>query len=734
MKRHERLLEVAKTKNKQLLIESFDYSIGTPDKFSEKVEFVSKALKESLHNEEGIECLAIIRNVPVSHYRRNRNDREYSRPVWQSVAQKGSFENGFCLADHAEEEGSVTRIAGVWKNFVVRDDAPYADLYVLDNEHGQRIVQILKVKGKVGFSTVGFGELDENNSVIPESFEISEESVCDHVLVPSAGVFATNENLSEPEEQPKASGFLESVETNKQASNNTNNIQEGENKGIIMEKELQESVIKNNARVTIKEALSNSSKAEAIRDLKEFQSTVPSHMKETLDKVEATITRIAEELDKEVKDKDSKLNEATVSSKSLNEKLKMTEKLYEDLRGKHQKALKVLEQMKNSNVKTGKALSEAKKDTVAMYEDIKKFRQERFVMLEDIAKWLIKEGKLKEAKALINELKSVKEKTLFAKRISAFLEKSKKKENFGQMPDEMEENEFVEPLEPDFFGDEAGDEFAIVEEEPGATDPLAMDKEVDPSYEFQGDSIDAFEGGFEEEGEEEEGDFEFEAGSEVEGEEIEEEEFAFEDEDEMAVVEEGEEMEFPVEDEMTEEDEYETEEDEFMESDEEMEDEEEMEEEYTSPDSFEDEISTSYAGKFDGDSKGGFSQGFSEKKKAEKLMADAMARHKASLKKESAPKKVEKPVAKKESVLKKGQMKVRKDVLSFFESAVKINPSLKDIRKHVLSCKSLEEAYRVSDAFTRKQGDSSVKSNKVKESFSFKLEEKKGWMNSNKLL
>jgi len=718
MKRNERLLEVAKTKNKELLIESFDYTIGSLDKFSEKVELVSNALKESLHNEEGIECLAIIRNIPVSHYKRNRNDREYSRPVWQSVAQKRSFENGFCLADHAEEEGSVTRIAGVWKNFVVRDDAPYADLYVLDNEHGQRIVQILKVKGKVGFSTVGFGELDENNSVIPESFEISEESVCDHVLVPSAGVFATNENLNEPEEIPKVNEFLESVETNKQASNNTK-VQEGENKeGIIMEKELQESVIKNNARVTIKEALSNSSKAEAIRDLKEFQSTVPSHMKETLDKVESTIGKIAEELDKEVKDKDTKLSEAKVSSESLNEKLKMTEKLYEDLRGKHQKALKVLEQIRNSNVKTGKVLSEAKRDTVAMFEDIKKFRKERFLMIEDIAKFLVKEGRIKEAKALVSELKSVKEKEAFSKRLSSFLEKSKKKENFGQMPDEMEENEFVDPIEPDFFGDETADDFTMVEEEPGATDPLAMDKDVDPSYEFQGDSIDAFEGGFEEEDEEsEEGEFEFEAGSEVEGEEIEEEdEFAFEDEDEMAVTEEEDEMEFPVEDEeLTEEDEYETEEDEFAESDE------EMEEEYTSPDSFEDEVSTSYAGKFDGDSKGGFSQGFAEKRRA-KLVREALA-----------TKKTKKPV-KKESVLKKGQMKVRKDVLSFFESAVKTNPSLKDIRKHVLSCKSLEEAYRVSDAFTRKQGDSSVKRTKVKESFNFKLEEKKGWMNSSKLL
>lgn len=716
MNRKERLLEIAKQKNKTLLIESFDYSIGATSKFNESVELVNPKLKESIHNEDGIECFAIVRNIPVSHYRRNRNDREYSRPVWENVARRKSFENGFCLADHSEEEGSVTRIAGVWKNFVVKEDAPYADLYVLDNEHGRRIIQILKVKGKVGFSTVGFGELDENNSVIPESFEISEESACDHVLVPSAGVFATNENLPQEDEKPLVNEFLESLETNNKESNNTAN-KEGENKeGIIMDKELQESVIKNNARVTIKEALSNSSKAEAIRDLKEFQSTIPSHMKETVDKVEATISRIAEELDKEVKTKDSALQEATKSGNSLTEKLKMTEKLYEDLRSKHQKAIKVIESYKAQVGKSEKVIAEAKKDVYAMYEDIKTFRKERFFMLEDIAKWLIKEGRFAEAKALVKELKTVKEKNAFASRIAKYLEKaSKRKENFGMESEEqpMEENDFVEPLEPDFFG-EPEEEFVMVDEmeEPGTTDPLSFDTEVDPTYEFQGDSLDAFEGGFEEEGEEEEGDFSFEDGSEVEG----EDEVEIEEEDEM-------ESEFPMEEDEYEDEESEMElEEEEEEDDFEVEDEEEMEEEYTSPDSFETEVSTSFANKFEGD-KGGFNQGF-----AERLMNDAFKKHKSSLaKKESVKRKTKK-------VKESGKVKVRKDVYKYYESFSKVNPGLKDIRATVLKAKSLEEAIKISEAFIRKNGDSSVKKGKVKESFKFELPGKGSWMLSNKLL
>ena len=337
-------------------------------------------------------------------------------------------------------------------------------------------------------------------------------------------------------------------------------------------------------------------------------------------------------------------------------------------------------------------------------------------MLEDIAKWLIKEGRFAEAKELVKELKTVKEKNAFASRIAKYLEKApKRKENFGmENPSEepMEEDDFVEPLEPDFFG-EPEEEFVMVdEEEPGATDPLAMDKEIDPTYEFQGDSLDAFEGGFEEEGEEEEGEFSFEDGSEVEVEdevEIEEEdEFSFDSEEE----------------EMTE-DEYETEEEdemEFSEEDEtEMEDEEEMEEEYTSPDSFEDEVSSSYANKFEGD-KGGFNQGFSEK-----VIDEAIKRHKQSLKKESVKPKA-KPVAKKQVKESKGGMKVRKDVFKYYESAVKINPALKDVRGRILKSKSLEEAMKVSEGFVRKQGDVSVKKTKVKESFSFQPETKSGWM------
>jgi hypothetical protein len=526
--------------------------------------------------------------------------------------------------------------------------------------------------------------------------------------------------LQDTEEKPNIKGFLESLETNNKESNNII-TEEGEKEGIIMEKELQESVIKNNARVTIKEALSNSSKAEAIRDLKEFQSTVPSHMKETLDKVESTISRLAEDLDKEVKDKDVKLTEATKSTSSLNEKLKATEKLYGDLKEKHEKAIKVIESFKKQDKVTKKTLSEAKQDVKSMFEDIKHFRKERFYMLEDIAKWLIKEGRFAEAKKLVNELKTIKEKNDFASRIAKYLEKtSKKKENFDNEDEmEMQEDDFIEPLESDFF-DDGNDDFIMVdEEEPGSTDSLAYDTEVDPSYNFEGESVDAFEDGFEEEEEEsEEGDFSFEDGTEVEGDEMEEEdemeteEYSFNEEDEMED-ESEEEMELEEDDDMESDDE----EDESMELEEddyEMEDE-EMEEEYTSPDSFEDEIKSSY--NFEGD-KDTFS---------ERLIDNAIKKHKASLKKES--KKVVKKPFKKES---KGKMKVRKDVYKYYESFSKVNPALKDIKNSVLKSKSLEQAIKISEAFIRKNSDSSVGKKQVKESFS--LPKKSGWMQGSKLL
>ena len=182
------LREKAKAKGKTLLVESFQFSLSDVQLES----FKENTLVES--NGRSYQAFAILRNVPVTKYSENLNGRVYPKRLWERI-QKGRFAEGsLCLADHPENEGSTTRICGVWHNFKVLEKSSCADLYLI-GPLGKLLLEVVQAGGKAGMSTVGYGELEEDDqTVVWDTFELSER-LADWVTAPSQEVFATVVNV-----------------------------------------------------------------------------------------------------------------------------------------------------------------------------------------------------------------------------------------------------------------------------------------------------------------------------------------------------------------------------------------------------------------------------------------------------------------------------------------------------------------------------------------------------------
>jgi ribosomal protein S10 len=189
-----RLIEGTKDQFRVLhrMVETSTFSIPTN---SNDLEVLQTPLTES-HNGKNFEAKAIIRNVDVTKFIKNLNERIYSKPLWEKVMLSMIAEGSACLADHPADDdpGSVLRTMGIWHNFRLGEATGKADLYVLSE--GMKIVEVVKAGGKAGFSTVGYGEmLSDGITVNPDTYEL--ERLADWVINPSQQVYATTENMIE---------------------------------------------------------------------------------------------------------------------------------------------------------------------------------------------------------------------------------------------------------------------------------------------------------------------------------------------------------------------------------------------------------------------------------------------------------------------------------------------------------------------------------------------------------
>lgn len=138
--------------------------------------------------------------LPISRYDwENDNGRVYEKRLWQRVIdeQKEAYQGNVGLADHPEDDdsGKFKEAAIVWLSMGLDESGRIVwgeGIFVGDN--GRLAEEVMSAGGRVGFSTSGFGELDESDkkTVRWDSYQL--ERPADIVLNPSQKVYGRSEN------------------------------------------------------------------------------------------------------------------------------------------------------------------------------------------------------------------------------------------------------------------------------------------------------------------------------------------------------------------------------------------------------------------------------------------------------------------------------------------------------------------------------------------------------------
>ena len=411
-----KLQETAKEKGKVLLIEQINISNPLVEKINSNNSNKNIFIESSNGNK--YKCLGIVRNVPVTKFTANENDRIYPPPLWENVIRKKMAEGTYCLADHpiGDTDGSVKDIVGVWRNFHLSETHGLADLYLV-GKLGQHFLETLEAGGANGLSSVGFGELMEDGKTVdPESYELLRLS--DWVLSPSQKVYAKADNID-----------YNSINRLTESEKHTNKKE----RNIIMEDTITNLTIRNNIKQAFKES-DNALKGKGVslieskQDLRELLSYIPENMtesrKQVLDRINLVESTLKEDLDSKTKSINIQSEKVKVMNESLN-----------SLKEKHLRATKVIRLMSENEKgmkfdikklmeKAGLMYSDIKvfkEDYRKMNHDIKCFKEDRVRMYTDLKKLVA------ERKQILNDLKTnLQEKVDMTEDIAILLEDRKK--------------------------------------------------------------------------------------------------------------------------------------------------------------------------------------------------------------------------------------------------------------------------------------------------------------------
>lgn len=398
--------DIAKQKGKSLFVEECSYILSPENAV---IYDQLKLVEDTSGNKYS--ARGILKNVPVAKYNeKNANGRIYPLEIGKKIQEKKLCEGDDCFGNHADDEESVFDTVGVWHNYNLKENIGYADLYCI-GEGGQLILEKAKAGGKVGFSTVSYGELKEDNvTVNPDTWESGH--LADFVVSPSAGVYGTFENLQESVSIEKKDNILaESITNNMSKENNDSLIEyhnEEKRKNIMVDK-LQEASLKNQIRVAIKEAKASTSIKEAIEDLKGIKETVPTELVESHAKIEQTISELTQKLEEQVHSAKEVLKEKETSLDEISAKYQTLEAAHNKLKEDYKKAEALVSSLKESskegaikifesNEKLMKEDIQILKEEIANRDkDIKVFIEERQAMLDDLKIYEKREKKLRES-------------------------------------------------------------------------------------------------------------------------------------------------------------------------------------------------------------------------------------------------------------------------------------------------------------------------------------------------
>lgn len=385
MKTGKTLKEMAAEKGKRLLIESFSVTIPL-----EKIKLLEDVTKSgSIHliesrNGEKFKALGIVESVPVSKFTENLNNRVYPKKLWEKVYKEKSAEGTLCLADHPSDDtdGSVKDIVGVWRNFKVNESNCSADLYLI-GKHGKQFIEVLQAGGKCGLSSVGFGELMEDDKTVnPDTYELVR--VSDWVLTPSQGVYAEMDHIRESYSyKPSFSNTSTNIKENSYTKQNIRNSNMDN---------IQLLTIKNNIKYALRESNKNiESKSvnliESKKDLQDLLNYVPAELFEDRQKIERQIEKIEETLKSSIKEKSKALSVKTEENFDLKSKYSVANKLISKMKERHEKSNRVIKTLSENERSMKRDIDSLMRDRKFMSKDINQLVEDRKLMQSDINKF-----------------------------------------------------------------------------------------------------------------------------------------------------------------------------------------------------------------------------------------------------------------------------------------------------------------------------------------------------------
>jgi hypothetical protein len=378
------------------LVESFNL----PTNGIKIEEFNGEMLTEA--QGETYKAKGVIRGIPCTNWKKNLNGRLYPRSLWEKVLKEG--EGSLAFLDHADGEPSLKNLTAVWKNARIdeKNECVRADAYLI-GQRGAEILEAVKLNGKIGTSTVGYGVYEENpyeldkypeakegvKIVKTEDYELS--SWGDFVVTPSAqGAYANYGIVEDSTQKETKNTQIEENITNKKETTNsietfTNKSEINENEVIKMDK-LQEMTFKNHVNHVLKLA-EDKTPIEAIGMLQGIE--VPVEMEVVQSKISESISKYEVMIEAERKATQEKLNEKTDKVESLEKELAEKESKVTELTEAVEKADAVLKEAGATEVSELKENFETLKENFEKIEgDKEKLISERANMVDDLKKFV----------------------------------------------------------------------------------------------------------------------------------------------------------------------------------------------------------------------------------------------------------------------------------------------------------------------------------------------------------
>jgi len=278
----------------------------------------AKLEEKSLLTEKKVLEGKTVWRFPIARYDNvNANGRKYEKRLWQRVIneQKDAYQGNVGLADHPgdDEDGQFKNSAIVWLNMGLDEDTRTVwGEGVFVGNYGKLAEEILESGGRCGFSTSGWGELEESDKSTVRWDSYTLERPSDLVLNPSQGVYGKYDMRLNKNDGNDSTVKEEKTEKNEPSlKENVNTMSKLDETATMKLSKLEEKKFRRDVETFFEEAVSISDKPSRLAELEEILSYFN----------EGVAPDLQEKVQKEIDNVKLSLSEAITNHSKLEEEL-----------------------------------------------------------------------------------------------------------------------------------------------------------------------------------------------------------------------------------------------------------------------------------------------------------------------------------------------------------------------------------------------------------------------------